>query len=87
MQIIETFCGLQVPDWALSYLVNGDCSGFSEEDVDAVDLWWADWVSEASERGGYAVFSVGESHNEFCTRPEFGKPCACTDCKVIIWKA
>lgn len=61
-----------IPDWAASYLVNGDDSGLSEEDKAEVDGYVDDLASE----GLVLVHPIEGTENEFDSYPAFGKACA-----------
>lgn len=85
----------RVPDYAAPYLVNGDASGLSEEDIENIDKWVA-----AMNEDGYSVTEwcevVEDDDGEWCisedtepyfsSSPEFGLPCNVYDvlyCKGI----
>lgn len=61
-----------IPDWATSYLVNGDDSGLSEEDKADVDRYVDDLASE----GLALAHPIEGTENEFDRYPAFGKACA-----------
>lgn len=61
-----------IPDWAASYLVNGDDSGLSEEDKADVDRYVDDLASE----GLALAHPIEGTENEFDRYPAFGKACA-----------
>ena len=61
-----------IPDWAASYLVNGDDSGLSEEDKADVDRYVDDLASE----GLVLAHPIEGTENEFDRYPAFGKACA-----------
>lgn len=66
---------MNIPDYALSYLVNGDASGLEDGEQEELDDWYKQM----------RVISIEPTnkHNEFDNNPEFGLPCATTECKVI----
>ncbi len=88
MKTAEKFDGLRVPDYALSYLVNGDDSGITEEDKAAIDKWFAIFTRRAAALGGNAVFSIASSEEGkdpyFTRNPVFGLACNVIDCEVAI---
>jgi hypothetical protein len=43
-----------IPEWAVSYLINGDCSGLNECDINAAD----DFVRRTHARFGNALFTT-----------------------------
>lgn len=69
---------MNIPDWAISYLVNGDASGFEEGQEEEVKEW------ETYNK----VESVNptDEHDEFNVSPQFGDPCATTVCYVTTRK-
>jgi hypothetical protein len=88
MTILKTY-DVQLPCWALPYLVNGDESGLENGEQAQVDAWAEQFHREAKSLGGYAVFteapgSNGEGH--FSRSPEFGLHCNCEDYLVEILK-
>ncbi len=79
----------RIPDYAAPYLVNGDASGLSEEDIEAIDKW-----AESMNEDGYSVTEwcevVEDDDGEWCindegaepyfsSSPEFGLPCGVYD--------
>lgn len=70
-----------VPTYALPYLVNGDPSGLTDEEISEIDellrsqsveLVCPDWKDEDSESQPY-----------FSSVPWFGKPTEVVDCTVV----
>jgi hypothetical protein len=86
MKTVIEYDELHVPDWALSYLVNGDASGLSVREQAQVDVWFRKFVLEATEQGAHAVFCVGEGEAYFRHIPAFGLACDVIDCSVKIMK-
>lgn len=62
-----------VPNWALCYLVNGDRSGLSEDEVHQVDSWLT-----RLRDAGFTMESVTDDTNDFCRFPAFGDACDTT---------
>lgn len=66
-----------IPAWAMGYLINGDATGLSDEDLKAVTYW--------EHQTGYSVVCPKDNEEpHFTTVPAFGKPCDCYLCEVII---
>ena len=67
----------KIPTWALCYIINGDPTGLSDEDIKMVDgfmqKWQVEIVSPLSQEG-----NVSFSHY-----PAFGLPAEVEECKVI----
>lgn len=68
---------MEIPEWALCYLVNGDSTGLSDEDTKMVQDW---------ERDNH-VYEVEplEEEGSFSRYPEFGKACNVVECNVFIY--
>lgn len=47
MKVIDYY-ELALPDYSLSYLVNGDGSGLEPEDIETIDAWHADMQAKAA---------------------------------------
>lgn len=66
-----------IPTWAMGYLINGDATGLSDEDLKTVTYW--------EYETGYSVVCPKDNEEpHFTTVPAFGKPCDCYLCEVII---
>ena len=63
-----------VPDWSLSYLVNGDSSGLDDDEMKMVDDWY--------KKNKVEIVNPTDEQEEFTTDTEFGDACACTVCFV-----
>lgn len=69
---------MEIPEWALCYLVNGDLTGLSDEDTKMVQDWEKD-------NHVYDVEPLGEE-GSFSWHPEFGKACNVVECNVFIYE-
>ena len=69
---------MEIPRWALCYLVNGDLTGLSDEEIKIVQDWERD-------NHVYDVESL-EEEGSFSWRPEFGKACNVVECNVFIYE-
>ena len=73
------------PDYALSYLVNGDSSGIEDSDQEAADQW----VKECEERlidlypGCTVTFDTKDEEPSFTRHPAFGLSCNTVPCAFI----
>ena len=76
---METLTIPNIPQWAANYLLYGDDSGLTEEDVQTVreytDGLWRD--------GWRLLAPIDGTRTEFCDRPEFGKACATSDWTAV----
>ena len=70
----ETYT-IDCPTWALSYLINGDASGLTDEDIEQVDEWCEDMRDDTGD--GYIVYDASDEHPSFNPYPCFGLPCDC----------
>ena len=65
-----------VPQWAVNYLVYGDDSGLSPDDIGMVDRWVE---GLRSGEGLELLCPIDGSENEFCSSPTFGPACGTVD--------
>ena len=65
-----------VPQWAANYLVYGDDSGLSPDDIGMVDRWVE---GLRSGEGLELLCPIDGSENEFCSSPAFGPACGTVD--------
>jgi hypothetical protein len=74
-----------IPSYALSYLVNGDASGLTDEDKNIIDKWLTGWLWRVDEvdNGSLIISPTGEDAH-FAHYPEFGLPCDCVECDIIV---
>ncbi len=73
----------RIPSWSLNYLINGDDSGMTDEDIDIVENWFLE-----NGYNGYTIISPHESadgafEEYFTSMPEFGLPCNAVDCTIL----
>lgn len=73
-----------VPNYALSYIINGDASGIDDNDQENADAWMEFFEDKAKELGGAVIYSVTEDTNDFCNNPAFGLACDTTKVDVLI---
>ncbi len=71
-----------IPTWALCYLINGDSTGLTDEDLAMIDKWYADNkvqnITTASEEEGI-------THPYFSHFPAFGLASEVVDCIVMTF--
>ncbi len=71
-----------IPTWALCYLINGDSTGLTDEDLAMVDKWYVDnkvqTITTASEE-------EGNRHPYFSHFPVFGLASEVVDCIVMTF--
>lgn len=66
----------RIPAWAICYIVNGDPSGLTVEEISMVDKW----VRKSS----YEVISPSGGQEYFCSCPAFGPAADVLDCDCLI---
>ena len=69
---------MEIPEWALCCLINGDSTGLLDEDIKMVMDWQRD-------NHVYEVVPL-EEEGSFSWRPEFGKACNVVKCNVFIYE-
>lgn len=75
MKIIEQW-EIDLPEWSLCYIVNGDASGIEERDEKQVDRFMARVNARAVELGAIAcVDPLADQEAKFNSCPEFGLAC------------
>ena len=70
----EKLWKMNIPDYALPYLINNDDSGLEEEDIETILKW--------EQKFNIKRIEPTDETNEFDLNPAFGEPCATTLCKV-----
>ncbi len=70
----------KIPTWSLSYLVNGDASGLTDEEIQTIDRWYKDM-------GAQVVSPIMDDecnlHPYFSHYPAFGLPTEAVDCDIL----
>ena len=75
MSKLEYIDTINLPTWAASYLVNGDSSGLTDEDIETVDSWESELEYNCLT---YDFRDHEEYEGSYFTQyPEFGLPCDC----------
>lgn len=67
-----------IPQWAISYIVNLDDSGLDEADKKMVD----DFVIALANDGWILEYPINGTENTFCSFPAFGDACATIDFEI-----
>ena len=87
MKIID-YIEDNIPDYALSYLINGDASGISDEDKENCDEWLKGCTDKlARDYPGLTTDLVlnDDEEGSFYWNPAFGKACNCISGAVVVW--
>ena len=70
----------EIPTWSLCYLINGDATGLTDDEIRMIDRWVNDWqvqiVSPVTDEEGNA-------HPYFSRYPLFGLPAEVEDCDIL----
>jgi hypothetical protein len=69
-----------VPCWATSYFVNGDLSGYSEEDLRLM----REYEDKLKREGLRLVCPIEGTHSGFCSNPAFGLACDVEDWEAEV---
>ncbi len=77
--------GLNVPAWALPFLINGDSSGLEHEEYESILLWFFQFEREAKEKNSTVIISPTEEEAWFCHNPAFSLPCNVIKCDILIY--
>jgi len=65
-----------VPEWSLNYLINGDPTGLTDDEIQSCE----DWLNRAHIAWVCPPEEEPDSYTEFNPCPDFGKPCATYKC-------
>ena len=65
----------EMPDYCLSYLVNADSSGLTDEDIYLTDDFMQEFYDLADKLGGNVVVDVIDEEGSFNAFPAFGLAC------------
>ena len=70
----------KIPTWSLCYLINGDTTGLTDDEIRMIDKWMNDWqvriVSPLTNGDGNA-------QPYFSHYPLFGLPAEVEDCDIL----
>jgi len=75
---------IQMPCWALPYLVNNDPSGLTEEEIEQVDNWVERNQDENGRATQFLQFRADYDKASFVNRPEFGLASDCEEYHIFI---
>lgn len=90
MQIYDEHT-VSMPDYALSYIINGEQGGLTDEEVSFIDKSLQKYYDEAKNVNGdvyieqvFDPVTLDCKESYFTWFPEFGLPCTCYDVKIFI---
>lgn len=82
MSKLEYIDTVEMPEYILPYLINGDASGLSEEDVKACDDALARLNDDTGQVWRGLIFDYSEETLGFSWRPFFGLGANCYTCHI-----
>ena len=85
MKTIENY-KVEIPTYALCYLVNDDASGLENNEIKAIDSYMQEYYDMAKKFNGHVIFSCGEGEGSFNHFPAFGLACETVECEILICK-
>lgn len=72
MTKLEYITAVEMPDYALPYVINGDASGYEDEEIVLIDEAISSLNDETGIKWGGLVFDYDEDSLGFSMRPFFG---------------
>jgi hypothetical protein len=87
MKIVESTVE-KIPEYSLSYLINSDSSGLTQDDITIIDKWLQSYQDLVDHVNGFIEIELidPDSESYFSWYPAFGLACTCYDCNVMIIK-
>lgn len=70
----------KIPSWSLNYLINGDATGLTKEEKDAIDKWYAEWQVQTV---APVTDEEGNTQPYFSHCPLFGLTTEVEDCDIL----
>lgn len=84
MKTTILYKNLNVPNWALPFLINGDSSNISRQDRFILSDWMLSIKKEVEKIGGGNWEISTTETTGFTWHPAFGLACDCTECDIIV---
>ena len=86
MQTIAEY-NVKLPDYCLSYLINGDNSGLDPKDIKIIDSYMSEFYQIAEKTNSHVNICLDDNEEPFFTwSPSFGLACNCYNAKIILLK-
>ena len=70
----------KIPTWSLCYLINGDATALTDEEIRMVDEWVSQWQVEIVSP---LMDEDGNTHPYFSHYPLFGLPPEVEECDIL----
>lgn len=74
----------KIPTWSLCYLINGDATGLTDDEIRMADKWMDDWQVQTVSP---VTNEEGNAQPYFSHRPLFGLPTEVEDCDILYLNA
>lgn len=71
----------KIPTWSLCYIINGDATGLTDEEIRMIDNWLNDWQVQTVSP---ITDEEGNTQPYFSHCPLFGLPADVEDCDIIF---
>ena len=75
---------VKMPSYALPFLINGDDSNLTPDDISNIEKWFNKLQNQADLFKCLVTISPSENEEYFTSTPEFGLPCQVMDCTVTF---
>ena len=85
MQILDEYV-VEIPEYALSYLINSDASGLEDQEIKYIDQFMQSYYDEASDLHAHVILSPTKDEGSFNRFPVFGLACTTVPCKILIYQ-
>ena len=70
----------KMPTWSLCYLINGDATGLTDNEILLIDKWMNDWLVQIVSP---ITDEEGNAQPYFSRYPLFGLPAEVEDCDIL----
>ena len=74
---------VKTPTWSLGYIINGDATGLTDEEIRMIDEWQSKWNVQIVVP---VTDEEGSAHPYFSHYPLFGLPTEVEDCEIFYKK-
>lgn len=70
----------KIPTWSIGYIINGDSTGLTEDEIRMIDSWLNEWQVEIVSP---ITDGQGNAQSYFSHCPLFGLPAEVEECDII----
>lgn len=72
----------KIPTWSFGYIINGDATGLTDEEIRMIDKLFQEWKIEL-----ISPITENDEHTPYFSHcPLFGKPADVEDCTVLFYE-